>query len=83
MLAVRKGNQFQSSYESSRKRIQRANLPAAQKRFNFRPHFFNRIEIRTVWWKVERDNSLSLQYIPNSLDMMRAHVVHHNNISRM
>ncbi len=61
VLAVWKENQAKSSYESPRKRIKSANLSAVQNRFYFEPHLFNRIEIRIVWWKIERDNFLIAQ----------------------
>ena len=45
------------------------------------PHLFNGIQAGTVGLKVQYLYPLFLQDLPDSLYMVRAHIVHHNNVS--
>ncbi len=83
MLAVGNGDKIHGSLQSVRKCVKGADLPSAQDCFDLGPHLFNGVEVRAVWWKIEKNDFLSVQNLADGLYMVRAHVVHHNNISRM
>ena len=65
-----------------RKEFKASNFPSAQKRLDLRPHFFNRVDIRTVSRQIERLHTRCLQSFLDSFHMVRTQIVHHDDVAR-
>ena len=82
MGAVQRRNTRESLLDGIREEIQTADFPAAQDGFHLGPHFLNRVEIRAIGRKVQHFHTLCLQNFPDSLYMVRTHIVHHYDVTR-
>lgn len=81
MQAIQLRNRSGSHTNLVREQGQTSDLPSTREGLHLRPHLFNGIQIGSVGRKIQRFHSLFHQNLLNSLYMVRAHIVHHNNVS--
>ena len=77
--AVRRRNCLKSTLYRVRKSIQGPCLEFTKERLHRRPELFNRIQIRTIWWKINVSNTGAVQQISHCLCMVRLHIIHHKD----
>ena len=81
MPAIQLRNRIECHTNRVREQVQTSDLPSTKEGLHLGPHLLNGIQIGTVGWKVQYFHSLFLQDLPDSLYMVRAHIVHHNNVT--
>ena len=80
MQAIQLRNRSEGHTNRVREQVQTSDFPSTKEGLHLGPHLLNGIQIGTVGWKVQYFHSLFLQDFPESLYMMRAHIVHHNRV---
>ena len=83
MGAIQWRNTSESLLDGGREKVQAANLPWAEDGFHLRPHCPNGVEIRTVGRKIQHAHALFLQNLPNCFHMVRTHIVHYYDVTRL
>ena len=81
MQAIHLRNRSECHTNRIREQIQTSDLPSTKEGLHLGPHLFNGIQIGTAGRKVQYFHSLFLQDLQDSLYVVRAHIVHHNNVS--
>ena len=81
MQAIQLRNRIECHTNRVREQVQTSDLPSTKEGLHLGPHLLNGIQIGTVGRKVQNFHPLFLQDLPDSLYMVRAHIVHHNNVS--
>ena len=61
--------------------IGRPYLPFSKDSLQFGPHLFDRIQIGAIRRQIKKLNIGRFKDLPNTLDMMRAKIIHNDNIS--
>ena len=64
-------------------KVGRPDLQFSQDSLQFRPHLFDRIQVRVVRRQIEKLNMRRLKALPDALNMMRAKIIHYDNVSRL
>ena len=73
---IRDSNSVESILNRIWKGIQRPRLEFTKESLHLRPKFFNRIQIRTIRWKIDVSNPRAVQQIFYCLCMVRLHIIH-------
>lgn len=81
MQAIQLRNRIECHTNRVREQVQTSDLPSTKEGLHLGPHLLNGIQIGTVGRKVQNFHPLFLQDLPDSFYMVRAHIVHHNNVS--
>ena len=81
MQAIHLRNRSECHRNRIREQIQTSDIPSTKKGLHLGPHLCNGIQIGIVGRKVQYFHSLFLQDLPDSLYVVRAHIVHHNNVT--
>ena len=76
---IRDSNSVESILNRIWKSIQRPRLEFTKESLHLRPELFNRIQIRTIWWKINVSNLRAVQQIFYCLCMVRLHIIHYEN----
>ncbi len=83
MPAIQLRNRIECHTNRVREQVQTSDFPSTKEGLHLGPHLLNGIQIGTVGRKVQNFHPLFLQDLPDSFYMVRAHIVHHNNVSRL
>ena len=81
MQAVGRRHQHQGFNDRNRQQISRSYLPLSQDSLQFGPHFFNGIQIRAIRREIEEPNTGGFKSLLHTLNVMRAQIIHHNNVT--
>ena len=81
MQAIQLRNRSEGHANRVREQIQTSDFPSTKEGLHLGPHLFNGIQIGTAGRKIQYFHPLFLQDFPDSLYVVRAHIVHHNNVS--
>lgn len=81
MRTIQGRNVGESPMDGIREPVPATDFPAAEDGLHLGPHFLNGIEIRAKGRKIQNFHTLCLQVSPDSLDMVRTHIVHHYDVA--
>lgn len=81
--AIRRCNQLKRNGNGIWEQVGRPDLPFSQDSLQFGPHLFDRIQIGAIRWQIKELNIGRFKDLPDTLDMMRAKIIHYDNISRL
>ena len=79
--AIRGFNQLKRIGNGIWEPVGRPDFPFSQDSLQFGPHLFDRIQIGAIRWQIKELNIGRFKDLPNTLDMMRAKIIHNDNIS--
>ena len=82
MLTVQRRNTSKSRTNCVRENIQIADFPFTKDCFDLGPHFLDGIQIRAIGRKVQQSYTFRFQNLPDGFYMVRAHIIHHNDVAR-
>ena len=82
MATITRENELQSTENGVGEIGGKANGPFTQNAFELGPEHFDGVEIGTVRRQIEQRNARRAEDLFDLIDMIRAHVVHDDNISR-
>lgn len=82
MLTVQRRNTRKSRTNCVREKIQTADFPFTKDCFDLGPHFLDGVQIRAIGRKVYQSYTFRVQDFPDGFYTVRAHIIHHNDVSR-
>ena len=83
MQAIRRSDQLKGLGDGIRELVGTPDLPFSQDGLQFRPHLFDWIQVRAVRRQIQKLNMRRLKDLTDALSMMRAKIIHYDNISRL
>lgn len=83
MQTIRRCDQLKGPGNGIREQVGRPDLPFSQDGLQFRPHLFDGIQVRAVRRQIQKLNMRRLKDLTDALNMMRAKIIHYDNIPRL